>query len=225
MIKIRQASPSDLTQIVGAHEHCFPGFLMTMLGSAFLRVYYKMALSFPGTVALIAQEEGNTLGFIVGYLDPSQFYALLRRRWWLLAWTATKGMLRAPSLLARVSGNFRRVRRSAKPRAGQELGVELASVGVLPAASGKGLGKALIAAFTHRARTCGGDQIYLTTDAENNDKVNTLYVSLMFTLAETFIAPGGRLMNKYVLMLHGQSGANQNASSDNIAKLPMSITA
>jgi ribosomal protein S18 acetylase RimI-like enzyme len=221
MISIREASPSDLAQIVTTHEHCFPGFLMTMLGSAFLRAYYETCLNSRGTVALIAQEEGKTLGFIVGYLAPSRFYALLRSRWWLLAWTATRGMLQSPELLTRVLGNFRRMSTSAKGTAGEELGVELASVGVLPAASGKGLGKALILAFAERARTIGADHIYLTTDAENNEKVNAFYGGLMFTRSGTFLAPGGRLMNKYVLLLQSQSDC---ASSGNAGKLTTSLT-
>ena len=214
MISIREASASDLAQIVNMHEHCFPGFLMTMLGSAFLRAYYKTCLNFSGTVALIAQEEGKTLGFLVGYLAPSRFYTLLSSRWCLLAWTATRSVLRSPDLLTRVFGNFRRMNRLAKRNAGQELGVELASVAVLPAASGRGLGKALISAFAQRARTCGAHHMYLTTDAQNNEKVNAFYGDLMFTRAATFLAPGGRLMNKYVLLLEGQSVCGSSGNAD-----------
>jgi ribosomal protein S18 acetylase RimI-like enzyme len=216
MTSIRKASASDLAQIVSMHEHCFPGFLMTMLGSAFLRAYYKASLNSHGTVALIAQEEGKTLGFVVGYLAPSRFYALLRRQWWLLGWTATIGVLRSPDLFTRVLGNFRRMSRSAMRSTDQELGVELASVGVLPTASGKGLGKALISAFAQRARNCGADHIYLTTDAENNEKVNAFYVGLKFTRAGTFLAPGGRLMNKYILLLQGQSECGSSGRANKL---------
>jgi ribosomal protein S18 acetylase RimI-like enzyme len=214
MISIVDASPATLTGIVSLHERAFPGFLMTMLGRSFLRVYYETSLEYVGTVALTAQEEGDTVGFVVGYIAPEGFYALLRRRRWRLATAAVRAVLRAPNLLPRVFGDMRRVSRSAEPSSPPGLRAELASIGVPPAASGKGLGRMLAEAFVQRARARGAEYVYLTTDAENNDKVNAFYCRMRFTRSRTFLGPGGRLMNEYVSPLDERSGCGPLATMD-----------
>lgn len=160
MIEVREASRADLGQIVSVHERCFPGFLMTMLGSTFLRVYYETSLEYSGTIFLKAQEEGCALvGFAVGYVSPSGFYALLRRRRWRLAMAAARAALLAPRLLPRVLGGISRMNRNANCGACSGLGVELASIGVLPAASGKGLGGVGNSTYPARASQRGGVRI------------------------------------------------------------------
>jgi ribosomal protein S18 acetylase RimI-like enzyme len=198
---IRKANTADLAQIVSLHQSSFPGFLMTMLGTRFLRVYYETALECTGTVALITEEKGRAVGVIVGYVAPREFYAFLRSRRLSLAWAAARGLLLAPGLLPRILGNMRRLRRPADCSAHSEAGAELASIGVLPTVSGRGLGKALVTEFIRHVRASAAKHVYLTTDAVDNDKVNGFYCGLGFTCSHTFLAPGGRLMNEYVLLL------------------------
>jgi ribosomal protein S18 acetylase RimI-like enzyme len=206
MVNIQEARRSALAQIVSVHERAFPGFLLTMLGSTFLQTYYEIALENTATVALIAQGvDGSTVGFLIGHVAPQEFYALLNRRRWRLAWKAARAVMCSPRLLPRVFGNMRRMSRAAKPSSTPRLGAELASIAVLPAASGKGVGKALVLEFAQRAVALRADYIYLTTDAEDNGKVNSFYWKLGFTRNKTFLAPGGRLMNEYVLPLEGRS--------------------
>jgi ribosomal protein S18 acetylase RimI-like enzyme len=204
MLSIREADRSAVAEIVRAHELSFPGFLMTRLGAAFLRVYYGTSLNYSGTVALIAKEDERTVGFVIGYVAPQGFYALLRRRQWRLAWAAMPRVMFSPSLLPRVLGNMRRMKEAAQPGAAAELRAELASVGVVPEASGKGVGKALVTCFVRRAAALEAEYAHLTTDATNNDKVNIFYTKLGFRCSRTFLAPGGRLMNEYVLPLKGR---------------------
>jgi ribosomal protein S18 acetylase RimI-like enzyme len=206
MVSIREANAADLAQIVSVHERCFPGFLMTMLGRTFLGAYYKTSFDYAGTVALVALEEGDTVGFVVGYVAPQEFYALLRRRRWRLASSAIRAVMCSPSLLPRVFGNMQRMSRAAKPSSTSRLGTELAAIGVIPEASGKGLGKALVCAFVQRASALKAEYVNLTTDAEDNDEVNVFYQKLGFTRSKAFLAPAGRLLNEYVLRLEGRSG-------------------
>jgi ribosomal protein S18 acetylase RimI-like enzyme len=209
MANIREARPSALAEIVSIHERTFPGFLLTMLGSTFLRTYYEIALEHKGTLALIAQEaEGTTVGFLMGCVAPQEFYAFLNRRRGRLAWKAIRAVMGSPKLLPRVLGNVRRMNQAARPRSSSRPRAELVSIGVLPAASGKGVGKALVWAFAQRAVALRAEDIYLTTDTENNDKANSFYQKLGFTHNKTFLAPGGRLMNEYVLPLEGRSGCD-----------------
>jgi ribosomal protein S18 acetylase RimI-like enzyme len=180
-----------------------------MLGSTFLRTYYEIAFENTGTLALIAQEAGGSaVGFLIGYVAPQKFYSLMKRRRWRLASKAIRAVMCSPKLLPRVFGNIRRMNGAAKPGSTSRLGAELASIGVLPSASGKGVGKALVLAFAQRAFALRAEYIYLTTDAEENGKVDSFYQKLGFTRNKTFLAPGGRLMNEYVLPLEGRSGCD-----------------
>ena len=201
---IREANTADLAQIVSLHQSSFPGFLMTMLGSGFLRVYYETALECSGTVALIAEEGGRAVGFLVGYVAPHKFYASLRSRRLGLVLAAARGMLLAPELLPQILGNMRRLSRSADCSARSAGGAELASIGILPTGCGRGFGKALVTEFIRRARASTVKYVYLTTDAVDNDKVNGFYGGLGFTRNNAFLAPGGRLMNEYVLLLENR---------------------
>lgn len=178
---------------------------MTLLGRGFLRIYYETALEYPGTISLIARDAGKAVGFAVGYLGPQDFYALLRTRRWRLAMAAARGLLLAPGLLPRVLGDMRSMNRLAHCTERPGRGAELASIGVLPTDSGQGLGKALVTAFLERARANAAEYVYLTTDAVQNDKVNGFYCGLGFTRSKTFLAPGGRLMNEYVLLLENRA--------------------
>jgi ribosomal protein S18 acetylase RimI-like enzyme len=202
---IREANTADLAQLVTLHQRSFPGFLMTMLGGRFLRVYYEAALECTGTLALIAEEGGRAEGFVVGYVAPQEFYALLRSRRLSLALAAVRGLLLAPGLLPRVLGNLRRLRRFADCSSHAAGGAELASIGVLPAGSGRGLGKALVTEFIRCARTSAVEYVYLTTDAVDNDNVNGFYCGLGFVRSNTFLVPGGRLMNEYTLPLENRA--------------------
>jgi ribosomal protein S18 acetylase RimI-like enzyme len=71
----------------------------------------------------------------------------------------------------------------------------------LPDYAGQGLGQALTRAFLARARQNGARIVYLTTDTDNNERVNRFYDRLGFILQRTFEAPGPRTMNEYIYPL------------------------
>lgn len=175
---------------------------MTTLGRRFLHEYYCTALGYTGAIALIGEGQGGRpVGFIVGFVWPAGFYSQLRARRWRLAWLALPAVVRSPRLIVRAFHNMRRVDAAASHPFSTKIPAELASVGVLPDVSGKGVGRGLVMAFLDQARERGADYVYLTTDHENNERVNSFYQGLGFNLARTFTATKGRLMNEYVLEL------------------------
>jgi len=50
-------------------------------------------------------------------------------------------------------------------------------------------------------RRRGGSGCFLTTDAENNEKVNSFYQKLSWKIESTYKTSEGRVMNRYVLDL------------------------
>jgi len=71
---------ADLDAVVQMHMDHFPQWLVTMLGSPFLRKMYHWYLKTHGDLALVAAKEGRIVGFTVATVGPYKkslfFYAL-----------------------------------------------------------------------------------------------------------------------------------------------------
>jgi ribosomal protein S18 acetylase RimI-like enzyme len=194
-MEIRIANiPSDLSDIVQLHIRAFPGFFMTDMGVPFLREYYQAVLEFSENISLIAVQDNKTIGFVVGFGNPQAFYNFYRQRYRRLITAILLAVLLNPRLISRVLSNFKRV----STFRGDASEVELSSIGVDP--SLRGVGHLLIADFVNLAREFGYQSVYLTTDAEGNDRVNLFYKKQGFTLEQTFLS-GQRKMNQYRLWL------------------------
>ncbi|MER1940092.1 GNAT family N-acetyltransferase [Castellaniella sp. FW104-16D08] len=79
-----------------------------------------------------------------------------------------------------------------------EGGTLLSSIGVLPEAQGKSVGRALLEAFEVEAFSKGSSYIYLITDATDNDTVNNFYKKYQYSIESTFLQSGGRRMYRYI---------------------------
>lgn len=198
---IRPAHGHDVGAIVAVHLRAFPGFLMTRLGPSFLEEYYGLVLNDPTEISLVAEAASRVIGFVVGYLNPKDFYQALRARKIRLATCMIPAVLRDPRLIPRVLASFRRTDPAAiDDRFGLS---ELASVAVDPTYSGQGIGTRLVRSFIDEARRRGALGVYLTTDADDNDAVNRFYVKFGFSCVRTFQAARNRMMNEYRLVFEG----------------------
>jgi ribosomal protein S18 acetylase RimI-like enzyme len=202
---IRPATAADLPSICDIHIDAFPGFFLTTLGKGFLREYYATVMRAPKGICLVVTDETPSLvGFVAGFVDNAGFYSLLRTRKVSLALKAARHLVTHPWVVVRLLKTAGRVRSSAETSEDTTTVAELSSIGVRPAAEGRGHGKDLVVAFVQRAHELAATSVFLTTDAEANDAVNSFYVRLGFTLSERYVAPGNRQMNKYTLPLDPQ---------------------
>jgi len=208
-VALRAARRDDLNRIVEVHLAAFHGgFTMSALGPAFLRQYYDLVLQFDRGILLVAEVGGVAVGFAAGFLDARRFYRTMVRNKWRFLLPAFKGVVRRPQLLLRLAHLVPRVLRSKSALdAGSENACELSSIAVDPRVAGKGVGKALVRGFADAARAAKAREVYLTTDALNNDAINAFYSGLTFQLVQTFEERPGRPMNKYVLTLHAEAAA------------------
>ncbi|MCX7993308.1 MAG: GNAT family N-acetyltransferase [Fimbriimonadales bacterium] len=210
-MRVRTASPSDLDSIVRVHQQAFEGFLMTLLGPRFLRGYYQCVLTYAQPIFLVAEREGQVVGFVAGFVNPPRFYAQLRQRKLPLALAAASHLMWRPRLWQRALSSLRRAETLALSNDEPTL-AELASVGVAPAAQGLGAGKQLVLAFLERARERGVAEVVLTTDAHHNDAVNAFYQKLGFTCMRQFWHTPERLMNEYRIRLEQVESPHQEPS-------------
>jgi glycosyltransferase involved in cell wall biosynthesis/ribosomal protein S18 acetylase RimI-like enzyme len=194
---VRQASLDDLEGIVVAHQTAFEHFFLTQLGPEFLRVYYRLALTYGAGIVLVSSREDMIDGFVCGFMNPGEFYRRMWQNRWAFIGPALSALARRPSLATQVLNGVKRIQTSAC--LAQERSCELSSIAVLPEASSQGLGKTLMRAFVAQSWSMKADCIYLTTDAERNPRANKLYHESGFQLARRFLQHRGRWMNEYVI--------------------------
>lgn len=196
MAATRRMQPSDIPSVVSIHLSSFEGFFLSFLGRAFLRELYAGILEDPSGIAFVAEDAEKILGFVAGTSNPRGFYKrLLLKRWWRFAIASIRPVLSDLSIIPRLLRAFSR---------GEEVDIHenyanLMSIAVLPKMQRTGVGELLIEAFLDEAVIRGVDGVNLTTDKNENEKVNRFYQKLGFQLSSQFCTPEGREMNEYAI--------------------------
>jgi len=193
---VRGATDNDIRSVVSIHLSAFRGFFLSRLGPSFLGEYYSVVRAYEKSIFLVAEQEGRVVGFAAGFVEPSAFYWKLRRDALRLGISMVPALVRRPGLLRGILVDFRKTGENANNESSRSA-AELASVAVDPSYSGRGEGANLIEAFVSHARLLGGEYVYLTTDAHENEAVNRFYVRSGFRLHRSFVVPPGRVMNEY----------------------------
>lgn len=202
-MNIREVQARDIEQMVSVHLAAFPGFFLTMLGPAFLRLLYRGFINNQDGVCFIAENKGGIIGFVAGTINPEDFFAnMLRRYWWAFTLASMPALLRSPIFFGK-----RLVRavwyRGDMPKSSKR-GALLSSIAVTPEASRSGVGKRLIEKFCQEIMNAGEDYVYLTTDQAENESVNTFYKKQGFYIESSFEKSPGRWMYRYIKSLEGQ---------------------
>ena len=190
MIDVRPMQSDDLAGVVAIHRAAFPNFFLSLLGPRFLRVFYGFVAD--DGIDLVALDDGQLAGFVAGVADSRSFYRrLLRRRVAQIALAILPVVLRRPSTLVRVA---RRARQRTRVGADEPSGAELMSLAVDPSRQHRGIGRALVAAFTERVAVAGVGCLWLTTDAAENDEVIRFYETIGFKRSREFTTVEGRAL-------------------------------
>ncbi|MFA6175750.1 MAG: GNAT family N-acetyltransferase [Phycisphaerae bacterium] len=194
---IRGIAGKDVKQVVDIHIKAFPSFFLTFLGRGFLKEFYKSFLCDSQGVGFVAidQETNDILGAIVGSLNPNGYFKrLLKRKWFAFCIASVGAVLRKPAVIKRL---FRAVFYRGDAPDGQERSL-LSSIAVSPDAQGRGVGKALVKRWLEEIKSRKSSGAFLTTDAENNQAVNSFYQNLGWKLESSYSTHEGRKMNRYV---------------------------
>lgn len=199
MPMIRPMKANDIEVAVSVHLASFPGFFLSFLGPRFLSLFYSgICTAQEGIAFVYLNDAGVPAGFVAGTSNPGGFYSrLLKRDWLKFALASIIPVLRKPSVIGRVA---RAVFHPSDNPIGDDV-AGLFSIGVLPELQGTGAGKRLVQAFLGVARERGCKKVFLTTDRDSNDAVNSFYRKLGFTLERQYVTPEGRRMNEYCISL------------------------
>ena len=189
-------SNAHLDEVVTIHLKAFPGFFLSFLGPRFLKEFYNSFIEDSRGMGFVAQDHGGRiLGVIVGPLEPHGYYKrLIIRRWWAFCIASVSAVLSKPASALRLLRAlfYRGDAPSDKKRA------LLSSVCVHPKAQGMGIGKRLVEKWVNEASARGVSGCFLTTDANDNEAVNSFYQRAGWHLESTYLTPEGRRMNRYV---------------------------
>jgi ribosomal protein S18 acetylase RimI-like enzyme len=201
-ISVRPLTPSDVRDLSAVHVQAFPGFFLTALGPRFLAGYYTRVLRYRNGICLGAYGGEELVGGVAGFVDPPGFYAFLRAGRLGLGFAALPALARDPRRALQFLANYRKTVSISASGPAHET-AELASIGVLPSAAGRGVGKRLVEEFVAVARDRGAKSVTLTTDREGNDAVNRFYCRLGFQLERIEQTGSGRRLNSYRLTVAG----------------------
>jgi len=193
---IIQMEERHLDQVVEVHLKSFSGFFLTFMGRRFLKLLYLAICRDQLTIKLAAiSDSGEIIGFVAGSLDPSGYFSkLLKRNWWRLSLASLEGIIKRPSIIPRIA---RAIFYPSHNPSGENVAM-LMSLGVSPVANGKGIGKELVSAFLYEADDRGVKKVFLTTDRDNNDKVNKFYQKIGFKKTREYVTKEGRWMIEYL---------------------------
>jgi ribosomal protein S18 acetylase RimI-like enzyme len=144
---ISSASLDDLDAVLPLHERAFAGSMGVAFGRPYLRPFLASFLDGAGRVFLVARLEDRPVGYVFGRpADDSDDRVLM--------WGVARGLLRHPGILRRKDIRAeltRRLRRFDEPDE-ETPGlpgptIDLFGIGTDPSAQGRGVGRALMAAF------------------------------------------------------------------------------
>lgn len=204
VVSTRIANKSDISQIVSIHIEAFPGFFLTRMGPRFLSQYYNGYLERCETLIIASVDGGKVVGFVAGLKNSGEYYRFLKKHWYRFVFPIL-GALLDLDLVRRCSARVfsvlknNQVNRTMSPPGGYH---ELTSIAVSPSTGPAGTGRALMASYIDQVlldkRAFG---VFLTTDADDNERVNRFYKTLGFNEFGEFSHELDRTMRAYTLSL------------------------
>lgn len=198
--KIIETESRHIDKIVDVHMKAFQNFFLTFLGPSFLKECYKSSVYDKTSIGFVAEDSQtqDILGFIVGPLEPTDYFKrLFKKRWYAFCLASAVAVLKRPTIIKRL---FRAMFFRGNAPSGPQRAL-LGSIAVSPQAQKQGIGEALVERWVEEVWCRGGTGCYLTTDAKNNDKVNNFYQKLGWKIESTYTTPEGRVMNRYIFDL------------------------
>ena len=168
-IRVRPLGTDDLHWASALQRAALPHGFFTRLGLPFLRAYQRTFVDSPYAIALVAEDGGGPLGFLLGVTDPALHRSwLVRRRRLRMSLYGAACLLARPRELARFlatrTGHYADVlRRRATPRRRYARAAVLTHLAVFPERRRSGAGRRLTEEFVAEARRRGAAQVRLTT--------------------------------------------------------------
>lgn len=158
---VRKARADDAGELARLHSEGLSGGFLASLGSRFLVQLYEAMIVSPDTVVLLAEDEGEVIGFVACAVTPAALWReFLRRHGFRAIWLLAVRLLK-PSVRTGVLEVVRHVRQRA------ERGATLLSIVVGPPARRRGLGFHLVMLLEEELRRRGAHGLEVAVRVDN----------------------------------------------------------
>jgi ribosomal protein S18 acetylase RimI-like enzyme len=187
---------NEILALTDIHLKAFKGFFLSELGKDFLCIYYNAVRENDRGVLLGCFEGKVLLGFCAATTLSAGFNSqLVKKNFSQFAKTGVSIFCKNPKSLVRLVKNFTKSNPSVRDEGNY---AELLSIGVLPTAQGKGVGKLLLSELEKVLIERGVKQLSLTTDFHDNDKTLKFYQAMNYKIMYDFIAFPKRKMFRLI---------------------------
>jgi ribosomal protein S18 acetylase RimI-like enzyme len=183
---IRPGTVADAAAAAHLHAGQLDEGMLSWLGPRFLRHLYRRLARTPGCFLLIAEQDGEAVGFIAATENTGAFYKQFLMRDGLVA-----GVTSAPRIIRILPRVLETLRHGSRPRAASTP-AELLSAGVDRKLRGSGIGRVLFSMALEELSSRGIPLVQLVVAKENVAAVG-LYESIGFSVAEEFEMHPGRM--------------------------------
>ncbi len=174
MMTVRFGTPHDAPTAAWLHASELPDAFLPKLGQPFLRRFYRRIARFNQSFILIAERQGQVLGFAAAAEDVRALFRAFMLRDGVIA-----GLVAAPHLVS----SWRSAVESASYPTTEDLPpAELLSLAVTPGARGQGVGHQLVSGVIAELGRRGAEAVRVMVGAEN-DRAIQLYQACGFSEA------------------------------------------
>jgi ribosomal protein S18 acetylase RimI-like enzyme len=182
---IRIGTTADAGAMAALHaSRISEGFLPT-LGTRFLERLYARVVRHPGGFALVEDDDGHVVGFVAGAADIGALYRSFLLR---------DGVFAAAGAVAPLARSWRRALETLRYPASSTTTdlpeAEILAVAVDAAASGRGIGRALVDASGPQFQARGATSVKVVAGADNVAAVR-LYEACGYHVVEEIEVHGG----------------------------------
>lgn len=197
MILVKEVKPEEnrvIDEVVSIHLETFTGFFLSFMGRGFLKQMYRSYCEHQQSKLLMAEENGEILGFVAYSSDFSGLYKfMIKNRLPYFAWYSIGAFFRRPSAFLHIISAFLKPGEAKR----EESYVELSSIGVSPKYKSKGVGSLLISELKKRVDFNKFAYITLETDAVNNETAIQFYQKNAFVKQRLYKTSEGREMLEF----------------------------
>lgn len=197
MILVKEVKPEEnrvIDEVVSIHLETFTGFFLSFMGRGFLKQMYRSYCEHQQSKLLMAEENGEILGFVAYSSDFSGLYKfMIKNKLPYFAWYSIGAFFRRPSAFLHIISAFLKPGEAKR----EESYVELSSIGVSPKYKSKGVGSLLISELKKRVDFNKFAYITLETDAVNNEPAIQFYQKNAFVKQRLYKTSEGREMLEF----------------------------
>ncbi len=213
---VRRAAGDDLPVTAAIHHRCLPDGLFARLGTAFLARYHATFRTGPVAMLLVAESDGEVVGFLAGTVDNAEHYrrllrtgpvallvsglvALFRDRRLAVEFARTRTGRYARAVLRQLRSRDTSAATDEAPVRGGGPVAVLTHVAVTEAARGSGAGRELVERFVDELGGAGAAEVRLVTAAGGGGP--GFYRSLGWSSRGTRRAADGSYVEEFVRTL------------------------